>query len=213
MQLIGMLDSPYVRRVAISARLLDLPVEHRALSVFRNFDEFARLNPIVKAPTFLTDDGTMLIDSSLILDHLDHLVAPQRRLMPEDPVSRTRSLHLTGLALAAMDKAVQGVYELALRPADKLHTPWLERVLGQLGAAFELLEARAALGSAGGWLLGTRITQADVSVAVAWRFTTFKAGTYPELEVIRAERHPVLAALSARAEALPEFVSAPLPLE
>ncbi|MFO6372815.1 glutathione S-transferase N-terminal domain-containing protein, partial [Pseudomonas aeruginosa] len=29
MQLIGMLDSPFVRRVAIALRLLDLPYEHR----------------------------------------------------------------------------------------------------------------------------------------------------------------------------------------
>jgi len=36
MQLIGMLDSPFVRRVAISLRLLDLPFEHRFLSVFRH---------------------------------------------------------------------------------------------------------------------------------------------------------------------------------
>ena len=35
MQLIGMLDSPYVRRVAISLQLLGLPFEHRSVSVFR----------------------------------------------------------------------------------------------------------------------------------------------------------------------------------
>lgn len=91
MQLIGMLDSPYVRRVAISARLLGLPVEHRPLSVFCHFDEFSALNPVVKAPTFLTDDGILLIDSSLILDYLDHQVAPDRRLMPQAPAAR-RSL-------------------------------------------------------------------------------------------------------------------------
>ena len=38
MQLIGMLDSPYVRRVAISLQLLGLPFEHRSISVFRTFD-------------------------------------------------------------------------------------------------------------------------------------------------------------------------------
>ncbi|MBU4508107.1 MAG: glutathione S-transferase N-terminal domain-containing protein, partial [Gammaproteobacteria bacterium] len=50
MKLIGMLDSPYVRRVAISLQLLDLPFEHQSLSVFRTFDEFSRTNPVVKAP-------------------------------------------------------------------------------------------------------------------------------------------------------------------
>jgi len=45
MQLIGMLDSPYVRRVAISLELLGLPFEHRSISVFRQFGEFAAITP------------------------------------------------------------------------------------------------------------------------------------------------------------------------
>lgn len=85
MKLIGMLDSPFVRRVAISAKLLDLPFEHQSLSVFRQFDRFKAINPVVKAPTFIADDGTILIDSSLIVDYLDRLVAPERRLLPEAP--------------------------------------------------------------------------------------------------------------------------------
>lgn len=40
MQLIGMLDSPYVRRVAISLQLLGVRFEHRSLSVFRTFAQF-----------------------------------------------------------------------------------------------------------------------------------------------------------------------------
>ena len=63
-----MLDSPYVRRVAISLQLLGLPFEHRSVSVFRGFDEFSRINPVVKAPTLVCDDGGVLMDSTLILD-------------------------------------------------------------------------------------------------------------------------------------------------
>ena len=68
MQLIGMLDSPYVRRVAVSLQLLELPFEHRSVSVFRGFDEFRRVNPVVKAPTLVCDDGTALMDSGLIIE-------------------------------------------------------------------------------------------------------------------------------------------------
>ena len=53
MKLIGMLDSPYVRRVAISLQLLGLPFEHQSLSVFSTFDQFRRVNPVVKAPTLV----------------------------------------------------------------------------------------------------------------------------------------------------------------
>ena len=47
MKLIGMLDSPYVRRVAISLHLLGVKFEHPSLSVFRRFDAFSRINPVV----------------------------------------------------------------------------------------------------------------------------------------------------------------------
>ena len=62
MKLIGMLDSPYVRRVAVSLQLLGLSFEHQSLSVFRGFDEFRRINPVVKAPTLLCDSGVVLMD-------------------------------------------------------------------------------------------------------------------------------------------------------
>jgi hypothetical protein len=65
MQLIGMLDSPYVRRVAIALQLLGIPFEHRSLSVFRQY-------------------------------------------------------------------SVSLVYELQLRPAERQHAPWIERLTQQL---------------------------------------------------------------------------------
>jgi glutathione S-transferase len=206
MHLIGMLDSPYVRRVAISLAVLDLPFEHRSVSVFRHFDEFASINPVVKAPTFIADDGTMLIDSSLILDHLDHQVAPVRRLLPEEPAARLQALSLIGFALAATEKAMQTVYERNLRPQQWQYEPWVERVQKQMHAAFAVLEARLA-GRAGhdGWLCGERLMQPDITVAVAWRFTQLMLPG-----VLDTARYPALAAFSERAEALPEFLGAPL---
>ncbi len=82
MQLIGMLDSPYVRRVAISLKLMGTPFEHRSVSVFRHFDQLRGINPVVKAPTLVCDDGVVLMDSTLILDYLEGLVPAERRLMP-----------------------------------------------------------------------------------------------------------------------------------
>ncbi|MCA8002539.1 glutathione S-transferase [Burkholderia metallica] len=208
MKLIGMLDSPFVRRVAISAQLLDLPFEHESISVFRHFDQFKASNPVVKAPTLVTDDGAMLIDSSLIVDYLDHRVEPERRLLPDAVDARLRALVPVGFALAAAEKTVQIVYEQALRPADKQHAPWIERVLSQLEGAYGALEPLVA--AANGWLGGARLLQSDVTVAVAWRFTQFMAADYPVLARIDPARYPALAAHSARAEALPAFVATPL---
>ena len=103
MQLIGMLDSPYVRRVAISLQHLGVPFEHRSVSVFRGFDQFRQINPVVKAPTLVCDDGTVLMDSTLIIDYAEGLAAPGSSLLPAAGPRRLRALHRIGLALAACE--------------------------------------------------------------------------------------------------------------
>ena len=57
MRLIGMLDSPFVRRVAIAFEYLGIPFEHESVSVFSAFSTFKGINPVVKAPTLICDDG------------------------------------------------------------------------------------------------------------------------------------------------------------
>lgn len=200
MQLIGMLDSPYVRRVAISLQLLDLPFEHQSLSVFRTFDEFSRINPVVKAPTLVCDDGTVLMDSTLILQYAEALAGSS--LLPNEPAALAQALRTVGLALAACEKSVQIVYERGLRPAEKQHQPWVARVTGQLLAACDGLEAQLASHPLA--LTRTALDQASVSTAVAWAFIQHMLP-----EVVPASRYPNLVALSQAAEALPEFRAAP----
>lgn len=202
MRLIGMLDSPYVRRVAISMRFLRLPFVHEPVSVFRHFDRFASSNPVVKAPTLVTDDETVLMESSLILEYLERLVPEEFHLTPSRNADHGRSQRIIGLALAACEKTVQIAYEYELRPQEKQHQPWLDRVGGQLSAAYRLLEAEVRRADTD-WLLGPRPLQADITAAVAWHFT----GEMMR-EVVRPEDHQALAKLSARAEALPEFLAA-----
>ena len=201
MQLIGMLDSPYVRRVAISLQLLGLRFEHQALSVFRTFPQFQQINPVVKAPTFICDDAQVLMDSTLILEYAEALAHP-RSLMPTKLPDLQHALRIIGLALAACEKSVQIIYERQLRPPEKMHQPWVTRVTGQLLAAFGALEeevARCPLDAA-----STTITQAGVTAAVAWHFAQQMLP-----DVVPAAGYPSLAAYSARAEALPEFMAAP----
>jgi len=200
-KLVGMLDSPYVRRVAISLQLLGLRFEHQSLSVFRTFPEFRKINPVVKSPTFLCDDGEVLMDSTLILEYAEAVAHP-RSLRPSDLQELQHDLRLTGLALAACEKSAQIIYERGLRPPEKLHQPWVDRVTGQLLAAYEALEQdleRRPLEAA-----SPSIRQAGVSVAVAWHFTQ---QTLPE--VVPAAGFARLVAFSAAAEALPEFRAAP----
>jgi glutathione S-transferase len=166
MELIGMLDSPYVRRVAVTLQLLELPCVHRPISVFRTFEQFRAINPVVKAPTLVCDDGQTLMDSTLIIDHLETVAG--RSLMPRGGAERLRALRIVGLGLAACEKAVQIVYEHNLRPAEKLHEPWMARVKAQLAAALAGLEAELVAQPLP--MDRASITQAGVTAAVAWRF-------------------------------------------
>lgn len=81
-KLIGMMDSPYVRRVAISLELYGVEFESHPLSVFSSFDAFSQINPAVKAPTLVLDNGIRLMDSSLILDYFEAQAARERKLLP-----------------------------------------------------------------------------------------------------------------------------------
>ena len=201
MQLIGMLDSPYVRRVAISLQLLGLRFEHQSLSVFRTFTQFRQINPVVKAPTFVCDDGEVLMDSTLIMEYAEAIARP-RSLVPTKLRELQHTLRVIGLALAACEKSVQIVYERGLRPPEKLHEPWVTRVTGQLLAAYGALEEEVARGPLA--VTSSAITQAGVSAAVAWYFTQQMLP-----EVVPAANYPSLVAFSAKAEALPEFRATP----
>jgi glutathione S-transferase len=183
--------------------MMGLPFEHDSLSVFRHYDAFAAINPVVKAPTLVADDGTVLMESSLILDYLERLAPPERRLTPARIDEHAKAQRIVGLALAACEKAVQIVYALNLRPVEKQHQPWIDRVRGQLKAAFDALEAE--IGSGRSWLFGPRPLQADISTAVAWRFARHAVA-----ESVDPRDYTALAAFSERAEALPEFIALPL---
>jgi glutathione S-transferase len=197
-----MLDSPYVRRVAISLQLLGLRFEHHPVSVFSTFDQFRRINPVVKAPSLVCDDGEVLMDSTLIIEYAEMLAGSGRSLMPKEAAQRQHALRRIGLALAACEKSISIVYERNLRPPEKWDETWISRVTGQLLSAYQLLEKEGLSGRAAG--ADATMDQAGVTVAVAWHFTQQMIP-----DIVAAADFPALRAMSERAERLPEFVSAP----
>lgn len=199
MKLIGMLDSPYVRRVAICLQLQGINYEHLPLSVFRNMDAVREINPVIKVPTLVLDDGQVLMDSTLILQYLS-LLRPATSV--PDLTDSVRALRLTGLALAAYEKAVQIVYERKLRPLDKQHAPWLERVSMQLHAAWNLLEQECARLPLPGET-GT-IDQAGVTIAVGWSFALLETP-----DIVKPADYPAIHAYTRSAETLPAFLATP----
>lgn len=203
MKLVGMLDSPFVRRVAVTMQFLGVDYAHVNQSVVAGYDDFRKINPLAKSPTLICDDGEMLVDSTLIIDYVESLSG--RSLMPQSINDRRRALQLIGVALAANEKCVQRIYEVDMRPEERRHEPWMSRITQQLNEALDWLETEVAGSGETSWLFGNEISQADVTVAVAWRFAKLRAPNQ-----VRPGNRPALVAFGRRAEALPEFLACPI---
>lgn len=202
MLLVGMLDSPYVRRAAIAGTLLGLDFEHQSVSVFRHMERFRTINPLIKAPSLVADDGTVLMESQLIIQHMEDVAG--RSLRPADPAARLADLRATGLAIVTCEKAIAIEYERK-RPEAIRHPPWLARVGDQLQ------EALAALDMVAGerWkALPATWTHGTIGAAVAWGFIRF---TIPD--AVAADTFPALAAHAARCEAMDVFRHWPIDRE
>jgi len=194
MILVGQYDSPFVRRVAVSLRVLGFAYRHDTRSVFGDFDAMRGVNPLGRIPSLILDDGETLIDSSAILDWLDQAVGPQRALVPPFGLQRRRSLRQIALACGAIEKAGAVAYERLIRPAAYRWPEWIARCRTQAEGALATLAAED-------WPATDRLGQAEITAACMIRYLQMAV---PEL---LASRYPNLDALSARCEARPEFAA------
>lgn len=195
MILIGMFDSPFVRRVAVALDRLGLSFEHRDWSVGRDFDRIREYSPLGRVPVLVLDDGEVLTESAVILDWLDGQ-AGEKALLPAHGAERRQALRLVGYANGAVEKALQQVMERVFRPEEKRHTPWVERCRTQMEGALQVLDQACVDAGDREWLVGERLGLADLTVAC---FCTYLRDALP----YDLDRFPALAARVARYEALP----------
>jgi glutathione S-transferase len=193
MILVGQYDSPYVRRVAISLRVLGFAYDHDTRSVFGDFDSMRRTNPLGRIPSLVLDGGEVLIDSGAILDWLDEQAGPERALIPKQGPARRQALRRIAMAAGAIDKAGASAYERILRPAAYRWPEWIARMRTQVEGAIAALAAEP-------WPAEAPLDQAQIITACLIRYLQM---TDPEL--LPPGRYPALDALSARLEARPEF--------
>ncbi len=194
--LIGRNLSPYSRRVAIAMTMLDVPHNREYLSVTADPERGLELNPVGRVPVLQLDDGERLIESGAILDYLMELVGPAKSLIPPHGKARRDCLQLMAVASGVLDKAVNAIYELRRRPAEKVHEPWRQHLLRQAAGGLKALEQRPQ----SPWLLGDRITMADITAGVTISFARVMV---PEL--VPDGLYPNLYRLTERCEALPAF--------
>ena len=197
MILIGQYDSSFVRRVGIALKLLGIEFEQRPWSVFSDAHSIRPLNPLTRVPTLILGDEDVLVDSHLIISHIEDIAPEGRSLWPSDQPDRHRALKVAGLATGLADKGVSLFYEQVLHK--EVSPVWVERCRAQIAAALTVLEEDRAYRSSRYWF-GDSIGHADIAVACAIRHTT---EALPD--VVAMQDYPSLHAHCERLEAMPVF--------
>ena len=199
MILVGQYDSPFVRRVGVSLRVLGFDYEHDRRSVFGDFDSMRETNPLGRIPSLVLEGGEVLIDSAAILDWLDEMAGPGRALIPPAGAARRRALRLVALATGAVDKAGAAAYERIIRPAEYRWPGWIVRCRTQAEGAIAALAAEE-------WPEDAPLDQAQITTACMLRYVQMA-----DPALLGKGRFPSLEALSQRCEARPEFQATYLP--
>ncbi|MGX1171698.1 glutathione S-transferase [Pseudomonas sp. R151218B TE3479] len=152
-------------------------------------------NPLSKIPALRLANGSVIHDSRVILDYLDHQHVGNP-LIPRDGAARWRRLTLASLADGVMDAAVMIRYETALRPVEKHWDEWLDAQRDKIRRALGLLEAEAIAE------LASHFDVASISVACALGYLDLR---HPDLEWRKA--NPQLAAWFAEVSLRPSMVA------
>jgi glutathione S-transferase len=206
MLLIGMFDSPFVRRVAITMKLLELPYEHANWSIGRDFDRIRNHNPLGRVPTLVTDEGESLMESSAILDYLDERAGPERALLPPSGADRRRALNLIAMATGAAEKGVLQIYERVFRPEQKRHAAWTDRCRTQMSGSLAAIDRYIGERGVSQWLVGKSMTQADITAVCVFTFLNDALRIASDAVMFQS-----LATLAARCESLPVFQETRVP--
>ncbi|WP_454813219.1 glutathione S-transferase [Labrys neptuniae] len=173
MQLRSSPPSPFGRKVKIAAHYLGLLDSITVVPGDTNDpqDSLRGQNPLGKIPVLILEDGTILYDSRVILDYLDHL-AGGGRIVPHG-AGRYEVLTRQALADGIMDASLLQVYEARMRPEDQRSAKWLDIQAGKVARGLAAFEARAGAFDpaldAGSIALACALGYLDLRFAGTWR--------------------------------------------
>lgn len=197
--------SPFARRVRIAFMEHGVAFEEKVLDVFQPQPALWRANPLARVPALQARDGSVLADSSLILETFYEEV--QSPFMPAEPAIRREIHRWQAIALGVMEKTVEYYLE-TLRAKAHQDPEIFAEVGGACDRCLKLLESSLS----GDFLVenGGQPTQADFDIGAALAYLRLRHSSYESADW--PARYPRCASLLQRLELRPAFAkTAPPP--
>lgn len=195
--------SPYVRKVMIAAHECGLQDQIRTVRTVTGGTtphfELMRINPLGKIPTLELQDGSVLYDSTVIIEYLDTL-HDGPKLFPSAWPDRLLALRRHALGHGMIDTGLLLVGE-RFRPAETQSAPHQALWDAKLRACVDALEHEADALASSGFTIG------HLAIGVALSYLDFRFAPMQW-----REGHPRLAAWHAGFDARPS-VQANLPVD
>jgi glutathione S-transferase len=166
--------SPFGRKIKLAIGILGFDKEvsiEKADPTDAN-DSLRRQNPLGKIPALILENGTVLYDSPVILEYLDHR-AGGGKIIPTDSDTRFAALTLQALCDGILDAGILLVYEGRWRPPEMAVQKWLDHQRGKVQRALEVLEAAPpkldAIPNVGQITLACALGYGDLRFEGKWR--------------------------------------------
>lgn len=136
------LTSPFGRKARIAAKVLKLEasLELVVANTLDENDSLRQQNPLGKMPALLLADGTILYDSTVIIEFFDSL-GETPRLLPPAGLARYAAMTRATLANGITDAALLMVYEGRFREAEKISGRWLDHQRGKVFRGLDVIAA------------------------------------------------------------------------
>jgi glutathione S-transferase len=190
--------SPFVRKVLVllheTGQQDRVALQLSQLTPVKPDQALIHDNPLSKIPALRLANGTVIHDSRVILDYLDHQHVGNP-LIPREGAARWRRLTLASMADGIMDAAVMIRYETALRPVEKHWDEWLDAQRDKIRRALATLESEAIAE------LASHFDVASISVACALGYLDLR---HADLEW--RENNPQLAAWFSEVSLRPSMI-------
>jgi len=133
--------SPFARKCHVVAQELGIELEPVVVNA-RDDEALRKVNPLKKIPALVLDDGSVLFDSPVICEYLNHLGGgkffPGMSILSQH-TRHWKALTLQALADGIMEAAVACRYE-SIQPAEKQNADFIARYRATIAAGLDALE-------------------------------------------------------------------------